>query len=734
MRVNTCYRRKHEMALAAMYEDFVALALHEFDGPDYNELAPISTTSRGAQHIRCAPAYADCDLALSTIAAGDEPLSRKEMLASTDIKEWLDSEVVELDSMKRLEVFDCMRREHLPRNKKVIRQKWVYKRKPDRYKARLVAKGFMQSPWDIGETYAPVTRLSTVRTLLAIAAGRPDWDLRHLDISTAFINATLKEEVYMECPDGYGACTDVVCGHIQSLDKKPTCEKCKLAKIDTKGEIIIKLKKAIYGLKQSPRDWYDTIVSWLTRPTKEGGQGFSQSPHDPCLISKIEHEAPGLLKKNAAVRPLLISKKVADKEMWIALYVDDLLMAGHSELIEPFVKDISKEYVIRDLGVPEVFLGCEIHRSKDRKSIEIKCKKYIESMTKKFGLLEMAKQKPCRTPLDPQAKLTIEDQSPKGSTVDPTLYRGYVGSVLYAAQTCRPDIAYAVKELSRFLVEPLQAHLNAAQRLVCYLYGSKEMSIKYTAPKNNEAGTFSFKTLWNDHRLDEINGYSDADWAGELPGRKSTSGYVFMINGGAVSWKSQTQPVVALSTAEAEYVAISEAAKEALYLRKILAEFKQTSEKPVVLFEDNSAAATWTRNETDHQKSRHIDVRYHHIRDHVAKGDIVVHMCPTQEMVADIMTKALEADLHKRTAWRMMGHLPEMAHPQHAKKPMSTPKPISKPVAERFKMGESKLTSNKPAPIQQTTFRSAGAAAQATDTTRDLVEANAAFDKLFGEV
>ena len=114
-----------------MYEDFVELALHEFDGLDYSELAPISTTSRGAQRIRCAPAYADCDLALSTIAAGDEPLSRKEMLASTDIKEWLESEVIELDSMKQLEVFDCMRREHLPRNKKVIRQKWVYKRKPD---------------------------------------------------------------------------------------------------------------------------------------------------------------------------------------------------------------------------------------------------------------------------------------------------------------------------------------------------------------------------------------------------------------------------------------------------------------------------------------------------------------------------------------------------------------------------------------------------------------------------
>ena len=120
-----------------------------------------------------------------------------------------------------------------------------------------------------------------------------------------------------------------------------------------------------------------------------------------------------------------------------------------------------------------------------------------------------------------------------------------------------------------------------------------------------------------------VNGYSDADWAGELPGCKSTSGYVFMINGGAVSWKSQTQPVVALSTAEAEYVAISEAAKAALYLCKVLAEFKQTDEKPVVLFEDSSAAAIWTKNETDHQKSQHIDARYHHIRDHIAKGDIL---------------------------------------------------------------------------------------------------------------
>ena len=109
-----------------------------------------------------------------------------------------------------------------------------------------------------------------------------------------------------------------------------------------------------------------------------------------------------------------------------------------------------------------------------------------------------------------------------------------------------------------------------------------------------------------------------------------------------------------------EYAAISEAAKEALYLHKILAEFKQTGQKPVVLFEDNSAAAIWMKNETDHQKSQHIDVRYQRIRDHIARGGIKVHMCLTQEMVTDIMTKALDHDLHRQMAWQMMGHLPEM--------------------------------------------------------------------------
>ena len=134
-----------------------------------------------------------------------------------------------------------------------------------------------------------------------------------------------------------------------------------------------------------------------------------------------------------------------------------------------------------------------------------------------------------------------------------------------------------------------------------------------------------------------------------------------MLNGAAVSWKSQSQPIIALSTAEAEYVALCEATKEALYLRKIVDEILQKdAPERTILFEDNTAAESWTRNETDHSKSRHIDVRYHMIRDHVKKGNIKVEMCPTAEMVADIITKQLGPDLHLRTTMRMMGHASQM--------------------------------------------------------------------------
>ena len=352
--------------------------------------------------------------------------------------------------------------------------------------------------------------------------------------------------------------------------------------------------------------------------------------------------------------------------MWIALYVDDMLMVGDEDLIEDLVTKVSSQYTIRDLGVPETFLGMEITRDKDRKSITLTCTKFIENITKRFSL---ERAKPERVPL--HGKLTMEDQSTNkdGSKVDSTEYRSFVGSIMYASTTCRPDIAFAVKELSRFLIDPLQSHLKAAKRVISYLYSTRHLGLKYSATKRSTV-TGHHDRLWATKNPDQVYGFSDSDWAGEIPGRKSTSGYVFMLNGAAISWRSQSQPLVALSTAEAEYIALAEAAKEALHLRKLMAGFEHKdpdSADGIILFEDNTACESWTRNEADHNRTRHIDTRYHMIRDNVKKGNIDVNICPTTEMVADIMTKDLNFDLHSRTTNRMMGHASQMAREGYEK-------------------------------------------------------------------
>ena len=556
----------------------------------------------------------DCLIALGS---GGDPLTREDAQLRPEWPMWEKAEIEELESMDRLKVFDWVPRSKvLEQGKKIIRSKWVYKYKEVemRYKCRLCAKGFMQSPFEYGETYAPVCRLSTVRTLLSYATSHGNnWGFRGLDISTAFINATLKDSVYMEPPEGY---------------QHP----------DGKG-MVWELKKAIYGLKQSPRDWYDTLIEWMMDPNPANNTGFKQSDNDPCLFYR----------------------KVGDKILWCCIYVDDMLMAGDQELITNFMSTIEVKYKIRDLGEPKTFLGMEINRGKDGKSLLLTCERYIQNVAEKFKCLSTGTCKVLMT-----EKLTPGDQSDKASEVDPTYYRSMVGSILYASITCRPDIAYTVKELSRFLVKPTQAHLAAARRCIMYLHETKDKGLLYSSHGEN-SNQFSLyqKRVWSSKPVNKPLGYSDADWAGEVPGRKSTSGYVFMLNGAAISWSSRTQSVVALSTTEAEYYALCEATKEALHVQKMLAELKQVSaEETVLIFEDNQACAQWSKMDgLDHNRTKHIDIRYHMIRDNVKKQKVHIDYIPTQEMVADIMTKPLGFDLHHRATLKMMGYVDIISKP-----------------------------------------------------------------------
>lgn len=240
-------------------------------------------------------------------------------------------------------------------------------------------------------------------------------------------------------------------------------------------------------------------------------------------------------------------------------------------------------------------------------------------MLEKYGLQD---SKPVSTPADPNVRLRKDDGVSKA--VNPVLYQSMVGSLLYAGIATRPDISHAVGAVSKFSSKPSEAHLTAVKRIFRYLKGTTDVSLKYR----------KFKSA-------QLIGYSDADYAGDLDDRHSTSGNVFLMCNGAVNWLSKKQPIVTLSTAEAEYVALSTATQEAVWLRKLLKDFGESQDQATMIMEDNQGTICIAKNPIEHSRTKHIDVRYHYIREALHEKIIELNYCPTEEMIADILTKPL---------------------------------------------------------------------------------------------
>jgi hypothetical protein len=211
--------------------------------------------------------------------------------------------------------------------------------------------------------------------------------------------------------------------------------------------------------------------------------------------------------------------------------------------------------------------------------------------------------------------------------VDQQLYQSAIGGLMYLSMSTRPDITYAVGNLARFSSKPTKTHWTALKRVLRYLKGTMKHGILYS---QNESAV--------------CVGFSDADWAGDINDRKSTSGYLFQMSGGAVTWKSQKQSCVALSTAEAEYIALSSATQESVWLRNLTSELGSPAETPTTIYEDNQSAIAMTKNPQFHGRAKHIDIKYHFIRENVNNGIIKLEYCPTEEMTADIFTKGLSRE------------------------------------------------------------------------------------------
>ena len=465
-----------------------------------------------------------------------------------------------------------------PADANIVGSKWVFRAKKDaagnviRYKARLVAQGFSQVPGvDYFDTFAPVAKLAAIRSVLAMAAAE-DLELHQIDIKGAYLNGELtdREMIFMQQPPGYHA---------------PGSPK-----------LVCRLRKTLYGLKQSGRHWYQKLVEIMLTHL-----GFSRCDVDQAVFFRREGRA------------IIV----------VLVHVDDCTIAATSiTLIADFKARISEHVEITDLGELHWLLGIEIKRDRERHTIHLSQRSYIDSILRRYGLQDL---KPVSIPMDVNIRLTTA-QSPSTTAEIAQMrdvpYHEAVGSLMYAALGTCPDIAFAVQTVSRFSMKPGPVHWEAVKRIFRYLKGTMELWLSYGMS-----------------RMD-LTGYTDADGS-MAEDRHAISGYAFLIHGGAVSWSAKRQEIIALSTTEAEYVAITHAAKEALWLRVLLSQLFELDLNTTTLFSDNKSAIELTKDHQYHARTKHIDIRFHFIRYIVENGSIRLVYCPTDDMTADMLTKAL---------------------------------------------------------------------------------------------
>jgi hypothetical protein len=506
----------------------------------------------------------------------DEP-PIEEALASIEANDWLAAMESEKESLYAMDVVEeCI----LPPGRKAIKCRWVLRRKRDehghvaRYKARLVAKGYSQIPGqDFLFTFAPVAKWDSIRLVMCIATIL-DLELHHLDVKTAYLNGKLDEELYMEIPPELGT-----------------------------G--VWRLKKGLYGLRQSGRQWYMCIHKVYTE------LGYTRCESDWCVYWRRRN---GIL-------------------VIIAMSVDDLLLAAGSVAErDKVIKELSERFDISDQGEAHWILGCRVTRDRKYKTLKIDQEQYTTSILNVCERLNLGNCNGVGSPMEPNKRLTSE-MCPKDENERRKLaqepyshYRELVGKLMYLATCTRPDIAFAVRECAKFMSNFGSEHFAALKRIIKYLAKTRTLGIAYSAPVIDASLNFRV--------------FSDSDWA-QGEGRKSISGYVVEMANGPIAWSSKQQAVVALSSCEAEYLATTHAAKQALWTRSILTELDFAPTRATPLLCDNRGTVHCAHDPQHHSAMKHIDLRIHFIRDCVNKKLIDVNHIPGIDNYADVCTKPL---------------------------------------------------------------------------------------------
>ena len=526
---------------------------------------------------RALPAVTEEPCFIALIANADssepyEPRTYRQAVSGGDAKQWESSMEDEVNSLTENRTWDLVDR---PKDRAVLTGKWVYRHKRGangeilRYKSRWVVRGFEQREgFDYNETFASVVKPMSYKLLFAIAAAN-DLEIEQMDVKTAFLYGDIDTEMYVEQPEGIGAIGE--------------------------SHKVSKLNKALYGLKQSPRVWYFTLTAYLK------SLGFEPLTADNCIF----HD---------------------NKGTYIAVFVDDLLMIGPSKAnISTIKAKLSERFHMTDLGPCKYYLGMEVIRDRQNRTLKLSQRSYLEKVLRDFGMWDCNKKHD--TPIDTHTKLQKAEAEYEPKAADIKWYQSAVGSLMYAMLGTRPDIAYAVSVVSRFAAKPTQTHKATVTRIFRYLRKTVDYVLVFNGP------------------LAALSGYSDSDWAGDHDTRKSTSGYVFNVGSAVISWSSKLQSTVALSSCEAEYIGQTNATKEAIWLRRLLNEIQPEAAneaQATIIYCDNQGAIALAKNPQFHARTKHIDIQHHFVRDKVSEGAIELQYIETESQVADGLTKALD--------------------------------------------------------------------------------------------
>ena len=535
------------------------------------------------------------------------PTTYKGVLKHQDRIEWLKAIDKELESCKNKGVYRIV--DKLPPGHRALSTRWVLTVKKDsenriiRHKARLVVRGFEQIHGvDYNETYAPTAKWKLTKILLYLAVAF-NYEIKQLDFETAFLNAPLEEDIYIQIPDGF---------------------------MEAKPPQVLKLEKALYGLKQAPREWNKALHKYLLELQ------YRHSPIDPCVY--VKRFPTGLII--------------------LSIYVDDTIIFYPKTLEKDWLKDkilIGRKYPIKDLGDCEWILNMSITRDRINNCLTISQEAYIQSILNEHNITT---SKHLNHPYvyDDLTVPPTTGNSYAMDTAEHKLYRSMVGEVLYAAISTRGDIAYLVYKLSTFLADPYNYHLTAVRQIYKYLHQTidkkmiivptKHVDFESSSNNGDDLITYDHKILTDFSQVD-IDIYADSNWAGDKKDAKSTSGQVVLINNNVIHWQSKKQSCTGLSSTEAEFYSLHDAVREGVYLSQWFEHI--IGVKPIItIYCDNQSAIQMIDHATNHNRTKHMNIRYFFIRETMKDYHIRIKYVESARNIADILTKRVTNPVFER--------------------------------------------------------------------------------------